>query len=70
MTFPKELFSSVWIFASFGGWRDLEMLLLEPCTTPQLSLDASAKEGHCLHLEPGAVVTPTVTIEAGAARAG
>jgi Domain of unknown function (DUF5107) len=68
MTFPKEVFTSVWVFASFGGWRDLEVLILEPCTTPELSLEASAKRGQCLHLEPGEAVSPTVTVEVSAQR--
>ncbi|MFO1497338.1 MAG: hypothetical protein U1G07_02895 [Verrucomicrobiota bacterium] len=63
LTFPLEIFSSVWLFASFGGWRDLEMLILEPCTTPQLSLADSAKRGQCLHLGPGQSIDATVTIE-------
>ena len=65
MSFPKEIFSSVWVFASFGGWRDLEMLLLEPSTTPQLSLSESVKEGKCLHLEPGGVVEASVRVDVG-----
>jgi hypothetical protein len=66
MTFPKELFSSVWVFASFGGWRDLEVLILEPCTCPQLSLAECAKTGACLRLEPAGVVTASVRVEVGA----
>lgn len=62
MTFPKEIFTSVWIFASFAGWRNLEMLILEPCTTPQLSLAQSATEGRCLRLAPGASVEAAVEI--------
>jgi hypothetical protein len=68
MTFSKELFSSVWIFASFGGWRELEMLILEPCTTPQLSLVESAALGQCLRLEPGQTVQPVVTVDVGYAQ--
>jgi hypothetical protein len=67
LSFPKEIFTSVWLFASFGGWRDLEVLILEPCTTPQLSLAASAKEGRCLHLEPGASIPASVQVEVGEA---
>jgi hypothetical protein len=66
MTFPNEIFTSVWVFASFGGWRDLEVLILEPCTTPQLSLAESAAQGKCLHLEPKQTVQATVTVEADA----
>jgi hypothetical protein len=66
MTFPKEIFTSVWIFASYGGWRDLEMLILEPCTSSRLSLAESARAGHCLHLEPRSTVHATVRVEVGA----
>jgi hypothetical protein len=66
MTFPKELFSSVWVFASFGGWRDLEVLVLEPCTCPQLSLAECAKTGACLRLEPHGALSASVRVEAGA----
>jgi hypothetical protein len=65
MTFPKELFPSVWVFASFGGWRDLEVLILEPCTCPQLSLVECARTRACLRLEPGSVVRASVRIEVG-----
>jgi hypothetical protein len=65
MSFDEKLFSSVWIFASFGGWRDLELLILEPCTTPQLSLAECSKTGACLHLVPGEVIETRVQITAG-----
>lgn len=65
LTFPLEIFSSVWVFAAFGGWRDLEVLLLEPCTTPQLSLVKSSEEKKCLHLDPGASVTASIRVETG-----
>jgi hypothetical protein len=63
LTFPKDIFSSVWVFASFGGWRDLEVLILEPCTIPQLSLAECAKERKCLHLEPNLSIEATVKVE-------
>lgn len=65
MNFSKEVFSSVWIFASFGGWRNLEVLILEPCTTPRLSLAESAQAGTCLHLEPQAVIETSLRIDVG-----
>jgi hypothetical protein len=67
LTFPKEIFKSVWVFASFGGWRNLEMLILEPCTAPQLSLVQSASQRSCLHLEAGESVAATVQVEVGEA---
>ena len=65
MSFSREIFSSVWIFASFGGWRNLEVLILEPCTTPRLSLAESTQAGTCLHLEPQAVIETSLRIEVG-----
>ncbi len=65
MRFPPDIFTSVWVFASFGGWRDLEVLILEPCTTPQLSLVESTRQGKCLHLEPGGTVEARVEVEVG-----
>jgi hypothetical protein len=65
LTFPKEIFTSVWVFASFGGWRELEVLILEPCTTPQLSLAESARTGACLRLAPRQTVTASVRVEVG-----
>jgi hypothetical protein len=67
MTFPKEIFSSVWVFASFGGWRDLEVLILEPCTLPKLSLAECASAGACLRLAPGEAVDASVRVETGPA---
>lgn len=67
LSFPKEIFTSVWVFASFGGWRDLEMLILEPCTTPRISLAESAAVGQCLQLKPNACVEAAVRVEVGPA---
>ncbi len=66
LRFSKEIFSSVWLFASYGGWRDLEVLILEPCTTPRLSLAESAQKRECLRLEPSETVETTVRIECAA----
>jgi len=65
LTFPTDIFASVWMFAAFGGWRNLEFLILEPCATPQLSLVKSIEEKKCLHLEPGASVTASISVETG-----
>jgi hypothetical protein len=65
LSFPKEIFSSVWVFASFGGWRDLEVLILEPCTTPHLSLAECAPRGACLRLAPKVTITAAVRLEVG-----
>jgi galactose mutarotase-like enzyme len=66
VTFPKEIFPTVWIFASFGGWRDLETLILEPCTTwPKSVLQAKELE-RCYQLDSGESVTAMISVHAGA----
>ena len=65
VTFPREVFPTVWFFASFGGWRDLEVLILEPCTTwPKLLSDAIT-QGRARHLEPGASVSADISVQIG-----
>jgi hypothetical protein len=53
LTFDPKVFQSVWLFASFGGWRELETLVLEPCTTWPMSLAEAAVAGQCLRLDAG-----------------
>lgn len=53
LTFPKEIFSSVWLFMTFGGWRGLETVVLEPCTAVPKDLNEAIRLRQCSHLEPG-----------------
>lgn len=43
--FALEVFSSCCVFASYGGWRDLNVVVLEPCTGYPLNFDAMRKAG-------------------------
>jgi hypothetical protein len=52
LTFPKDLFTSCWLFASYGGWREHYVAVLEPCTGYPYRLDKAAAAGQCLSLEP------------------
>jgi hypothetical protein len=65
LRFDPKLFSSVWVFASYAGWKNLELLVPEPCTNPHLSLLKCAADKTCLRLEAGAEVRTSVTIETG-----
>lgn len=65
LAFDPRVFRSAWLFASYGGWRELEVAILEPCTTWPISLEAAAKAGQCLRLGPGKVLNTTVTCRVG-----
>lgn len=53
LVFPPEIFTSVWLFMTFGGWRGLETVVLEPCTTVPKDLNEAIARGTARHLEPG-----------------
>ncbi len=53
LAFPTEVFSSVWLFMTFGGWRGLSTVVLEPCTTVPKDLNAAIRAGSARHLGAG-----------------
>jgi len=65
LRFDPQVFRSVWLFASFGGWRELEMLVLEPCTAWPMSLVEAAAAGQCLRLDAGERLETTVDCRIG-----
>lgn len=61
ISFDLSVLRSCWTFASYGGWRDLRVLVLEPCTGYPLSvLDGVAAGTHQV-LPAGGVVECDVT---------
>jgi hypothetical protein len=65
LRFDPKVFRSVWLFASFGGWRELEMLVLEPCTAWPMSLLEAAAAGQCLRLDARERLETTVDCHIG-----
>lgn len=53
LAFPKDVFSTVWLFASYGGWRNLYTAILEPCTGYPLRLNEAVQSGRFSRLAPG-----------------
>ena len=53
LRFPKDVFTSVWLFVSGGGWRGYRTAVLEPCTAWPYNLETAVEQGTCAHLEPG-----------------
>ena len=61
LAFDHEVFSSCWTFASYGGWRGQEVLILEPCTGYPVSLAEGIAAGTHRILQPGQTVETSVT---------
>ena len=53
LRFDPEVFSSCWLFASHGGWRDLNVAVLEPATGYPFRINSMIEEGRARILDPG-----------------
>ncbi|CAA9549521.1 MAG: hypothetical protein AVDCRST_MAG43-933 [uncultured Thermomicrobiales bacterium] len=60
VSFDPDVLTSVWIFGTFGGWRNLSTIILEPCTGYPARLDQAIQQGSVLTLEPRATLSTTV----------
>jgi hypothetical protein len=67
LAFQREVFSTVWLFGVYGGWRGHYFLLTEPCTSPPGSLADSVASGSAATLGPGEALETEVvaTVLAG-----
>jgi hypothetical protein len=61
--FPLHVFPFTWLFMTFGGWRDLYTVVLEPCTNMPKDLGAALKNGTCAELLPGGTLECQVSVE-------
>jgi hypothetical protein len=53
LRFDPQLLTSVWIFATFGGWRGLSTIILEPCTGYRAHLEDAISHGTVMTLGSG-----------------
>jgi hypothetical protein len=60
LAFDREVFSTVWLWGVFGGWRGHYVLLTEPCTSTPGSLADNVARGRAATLEPGGVLETRV----------
>lgn len=60
LAFPREVFSCVWLFGVYGGWRGLYTAVIEPATGYPSRLDVAAQQGTCSVLQPGQSVEAEV----------
>jgi galactose mutarotase-like enzyme len=62
LSFPKEIFPACWFFASYCGWNDYYVGVLEPCNGYPFRLEEAAQSGNCGALAPGATQEAEVTL--------
>jgi hypothetical protein len=55
----------LWLFLSYGGWRDCYTTVLEPCTNMPKHLADAVRLGQSAHLAAGGVFATTVTVTLG-----
>jgi hypothetical protein len=67
LAFPKDLINTCWLFATYGGWRDHYVAVLEPCAGYPFQLEAAARAGQAFTLAPHGTREARVVF---AARAG
>ena len=53
LKFDQSIFPCSWLFATYGGWRDYNVAVLEPCTGYPLNFDALRGAGRHRTLAPG-----------------
>ena len=66
-SFDRERVPFVWLFLSYGGWRDCYTAVLEPCTNFPKSLDEAVARGHAAVLRPGEVWETRASVTLGQA---
>ena len=58
--FDPAIFSHCWLFASYGGWRNHNVAVLEPCTGYPVNFDAMRAAGRHRTLVPGQTLATDV----------
>ena len=62
MRFDQQQLPFVWLFLSFGGWRNCYTAVLEPCTNMPKELDEAVRCGRSARLEAGGVFQTSVAV--------
>jgi hypothetical protein len=60
LRFDPNVFSSCWLFATHGGWRDLNVAVLEPATGFPFRMQSMIDGGRARRLAPGESLETTV----------
>jgi hypothetical protein len=62
MNFDQRQLPFVWLFLSYGGWRDVYTAVLEPCTNLPKDLAEAVRLKQSARLEPGQEFKKTVSV--------
>jgi hypothetical protein len=62
MEFEPARMPFVWLFLSYGGWRDVYTAVLEPCSNMPKGLPEAVRAGQSAVLNPGATFETVVTV--------
>ena len=65
LCFDRGAFPFVWLFLSYGGWRDTYTAVLEPCTNKPKDLGEAVRRSHTARLAPGQTFRSAVTARLG-----
>jgi hypothetical protein len=67
LRFDPQVFTSCWLFASHGGWNDLNVAVLEPATGYPFRLQSMIDANRAQWLHPGESLETTVlfTVQQG-----
>jgi len=60
LQFDPEVFRCCWLFATYGGWRNYNVAVLEPCTGYPLNFEAMKAAGRHRSLAPGEILQTDV----------
>ena len=60
LQFEAEVFRCCWLFASYGGWRNYNVAVLEPCTGYPLNFETMMAAGRHRSLAPGKTLETAV----------
>ena len=62
MNFDVNAFPYVWLFLTYGGWRNLYTAVLEPCSNMPKQLADAVRVGQAALLMPGQEFVTTVSV--------
>jgi hypothetical protein len=62
MDYDSTVFPFVWLFLTYGGWRDLYTVVLEPCSNMPKDLTDAVRAGQSALLLPGQEFVTTVSV--------
>jgi hypothetical protein len=66
MSYDATAMPFLWLFLSYGGWRDCYTAVLEPCTNMPKDLEQARRLGDCARLDRGSTFQTSFRVSLGA----